>query len=60
MTPKPTSRQLHAGVLDDQHATLMELAQTLVGFETQNPPGHTRAIIDWIETYLHELGIETD
>ena len=31
----------------------------LLGFDTQNPPGETTSIIDWVATYFDELGIET-
>lgn len=37
-----------------------ELALSLVGFDTQNPPGHTTAIVDWIEERLRRWGVETE
>nr|WP_254714841.1 M20/M25/M40 family metallo-hydrolase [Natranaeroarchaeum aerophilus] len=32
----------------------------LVAHDTTNPPGHTREIVDWIDTALREVGIETE
>lgn len=36
------------------------LALALVGFDTQNPPGHTAEIVDWIEERLRTWDIETE
>ena len=37
---------------------LLDLAADLVGFDTQNPPGDTTRIIDYIQGYLEDLGID--
>lgn len=36
------------------------LTLSLVGFDTQNPPGTTEEIVDWTEERLRGWGIETD
>jgi len=38
---------------------LFELAETLLGVETQNPPGETRALADRIQTLFDDLGLDT-
>lgn len=43
-----------AGVL-----TELELAQTLIAFETVNPPGNERACIEWAERLLRGAGAQT-
>lgn len=39
---------------------LIENAVTLLGFDTQNPPGETRAAIDWIEEIVRGPGVELE
>jgi len=41
---------------DDLVATTLDL----LGFDTQNPPGHTDAIIDALETRFEEYGLATE
>jgi succinyl-diaminopimelate desuccinylase len=43
-----------AEYLDDNRAELFEFTETLVGFDTQNPPGSTREATDWLESVLDE------
>lgn len=43
--------------LTTNRAELAEFAETLVGFDTQNPPGHTVDIADWIESRFEEAGV---
>jgi len=38
---------------------LLEIAGELLAVDTQNPPGDTRALAAWIETFFEELGIES-
>lgn len=38
---------------------LLELAQDLLGIDTQNPPGETREIITRVETFFENLGLTT-
>ncbi len=38
---------------------LVETALDLVAFDTSNPPGDTRKIVDWIESALTDLGLDT-
>lgn len=44
----------------ERERTAARLALSLVGFDTQNPPGHTAEIVDWIEGRFREWGIETE
>ena len=37
-----------------------DLVLSLVGFDTQNPPGSTEEIVDWTEERLQKWGIETE
>ncbi len=39
---------------------LVETTFDLVSFDTSNPPGDTREIVDWIESALTDLGLETE
>ncbi|THE65861.1 M20 family peptidase [Salinadaptatus halalkaliphilus] len=39
---------------------LVETTLDLVAFDTTNPPGDTREIVDWIESALTDLGLETE
>jgi len=52
--PKPVA---HAEGLGDAVA---DLALELLGFDTQNPPGETRAVVEWLVDYLDDLGLETE
>ena len=38
---------------------LVEIASELVAVDTQNPPGDTRELADWIGTFFKDRGIET-
>ncbi|WP_418285803.1 M20 family metallopeptidase [Halorubrum sp. DTA46] len=39
---------------------VVELAERLIGFDTRNPPGDVREIIDYVEAFLADLGFETE
>ena len=45
---------------DRLRSDLAETTLELVSFDTANPPGETQAIVDWLETELADLGLETD
>lgn len=45
--------------LDRHNADLIALAQQLIGIDTQNPPGNTETIIEFIIEYIQGLGLET-
>jgi succinyl-diaminopimelate desuccinylase len=47
-----------ASYLTDHERALGETTERLVGFDTQNPPGETRELVDWLEDRLDEAGIE--
>ena len=38
---------------------LADIAGELLAVDTQNPPGDTRALVAWVETFFQELDIET-
>lgn len=42
------------------HSTerLFELAEALIEVDTQNPPGETRALAEYVETFFENLGVE--
>jgi succinyl-diaminopimelate desuccinylase len=46
--------------LSDNRSELFEFTERLVGFETQNPPGGTVAVVDWLESTLADGGIDLD
>lgn len=37
-----------------------DIAEELLQFDTQNPPGNTQGIIKWLEDYLATLNVSTD
>jgi len=39
---------------------LVDIASDLLAVDTRNPPGDTRALAAWIETFFEELGIRTE
>jgi len=44
-----------ATYLAENRQELSDIAETLVGFDTQNPPGGTVAVVDWLqETFDHD------
>lgn len=49
-----------AEYLSEHRQELVELTETLVGFDTQNPPGRTVDIIEWLETTLQEPALSVD
>ncbi|MDS0243218.1 MULTISPECIES: M20 family metallopeptidase [unclassified Haloferax] len=46
--------------LRDHQDDVVDLTSTLVGFDTQNPPGDTREIVTWVESFFADLDIETE
>jgi len=49
-----------AEYLDENRAELLEFTETLVGFDTQNPPGSTTAAVEWIESTLADTGLSVE
>ncbi|WP_411966289.1 M20 family metallopeptidase [Haloferax sp. YSMS24] len=45
--------------LREHREEVSDLALTLVGHDTQNPPGDTRDVVSWVESFFSDLGIET-
>lgn len=39
---------------------VVEIAERLIGFDTRNPPGDVREIVDYVEAFLADLGFETE
>lgn len=46
--------------LADNRSELVEFAETLVGYDTQNPPGRTDDIVEWIESALEDTKVAVD
>ncbi|MFP4627306.1 MAG: M20 family metallopeptidase [Natronomonas sp.] len=46
--------------LTDSEESVVETALDLVSFDTQNPPGNTLKIVDWIEETVRDLGLQTE
>jgi len=46
--------------LADGRTELLEFVETLVGFETQNPPGRTVEVVEWLESTLAETPLTVD
>jgi succinyl-diaminopimelate desuccinylase len=44
--------------LAENRAELVEFAEALVGFDTQNPPGRTARAVDWLEATLEGVQVE--
>lgn len=49
-----------AECLSANRTELYEFAETIVGYETQNPPGRTVDIVEWLETTLDEPALSVD
>ncbi len=46
--------------MPDSQREATEVLQTLIRFNTVNPPGHERAAIEYLDTYLQAAGLETE
>ncbi|KAB1191206.1 MULTISPECIES: M20 family metallopeptidase [Haloferax] len=46
--------------LRDHREDIVDLALTLLGHDTQNPPGDTRDVVTWVESFFSDLGLETE
>ncbi|MEF8813434.1 MAG: M20/M25/M40 family metallo-hydrolase [Halovenus sp.] len=46
--------------LDSHEADLAGLTQELIGIDSQNPPGTTRDIIEYIEQFANALGVQSE
>ncbi|MEZ3117497.1 M20 family metallopeptidase [Halobaculum sp. MBLA0147] len=49
-----------AEYITDNHAELCDVLERLVGFDTQNPPGRTVEIVEWLETTLDGPALSLD
>ena len=49
----------HSEASDPPTDRLFEIAGELLAVDTQNPPGDTRALAEWVETFFETRGIET-
>lgn len=52
MEPLPEALSNH---LETRREELISTAETLLGFDTQNPPGRTVGIVDWIESTVESV-----
>lgn len=48
------------GYLSENGSQLADFLETLVGFDTQNPPGETAEAMDWLESTLDVTGVSID
>jgi succinyl-diaminopimelate desuccinylase len=55
-----TPTQTYVPERDDRRERLVETTLELLAFDTQNPPGETRQVFDWLERYITKLGIDFD
>lgn len=46
-----------AEYLTDNRGELFEVTETLVGYDTQNPPGRTVDVVGWLENALDEPAV---
>ena len=46
--------------LSNNRSELYEFAETLLGYDTQNPPGRTVRVVEWVESTLEETELEVD
>ncbi|MFB6168716.1 MAG: M20 family metallopeptidase [Haloferacaceae archaeon] len=53
--PAPVAEYLSAN-----RAELFALAETLVGYETQNPPGRTVDVVEWLQNTLEEPAVSVE
>ena len=53
--PTPVAEYLSAN-----RTELFEFTETLVGYETQNPPGRTVDVVEWLETTLNEPALSVE
>src|SRR6056297_3271835 len=53
--PTPVAEYLSAN-----RTELFEFTETLVGYETQNPPGRTIDVVEWLEDTLDELSLSVE
>src|SRR6056297_1496912 len=49
-----------AGYLSANRVELFEFTETLVGYETQNPPGRTVDVVEWLEDTLEEPSLSVE
>lgn len=56
-TPLPGAIEAY---LASERSDLVGFAETLVGHDTQNPPGRTVAVADWLAETLAGAGIDVD
>jgi len=56
----PTPPEAVETYLRDNRAALTDFAETLVGFDTQNPPGRTTAVVGYLESVLAETALTVE
>jgi succinyl-diaminopimelate desuccinylase len=49
-----------AEYLSENRAELFEFAETLIGHDTQNPPGRTVGVVEWLERTLDQPAVTVD
>lgn len=46
--------------LSDNRSELFEFTETLLGYDTQNPPGRTVQVVEWVESTLEGTDLDVD
>jgi len=58
--PQDASGRPPSSAIEAQRESVAGLAERLVGFDTQNPPGETADLVDFLADYLANLGLAVD
>ena len=56
----PSSPLPPAEFLRERADPLVDVARDLLGFDTANPPGATREVVDWLDARFADLGLGTE
>lgn len=56
-TPLPDAVDTY---ISEHRSELLEFTETLVGFDTQNPPGGTVPVVEWLESELQNAGVDVE
>jgi succinyl-diaminopimelate desuccinylase len=49
-----------AEYLEGNRSELVEMTETVVDYDTQNPPGRTKQVVDWLESTLSEAKLRVE
>lgn len=57
---RPSTSHDPSKYLDERAESVVSIAERLLSFDTSNPPGHTRDVVDWLEERFEDLGLPTE